>query len=372
LTAILMTVSILSLLVSATVGLAFAGTGAAARQQEGGTPASGAKQRAEVEKLQVEIEKLQGEVRSSSGVRGFFSQYAGVITAAGALLAAGIAFIGQTRERNRLAQSDIATQQRAVEQRSAESDRDLAARFSKLLLDLGSDSEPVQAGAAVSLLSFLDRPDPTFHHQVRIATLANLKVSHPTAVTKLLRRTFEQAMASDVAYDPVELDLSDADLEESTLRGLKLEGAKLDRVNLAHTDLTDTSLRGAIGTHVGLVRAILQGDKASLFNARLTNVKAVGARLQGSELVNAHIKKADLSAARFEGARMQAAHFVDCDFHGAYFDGANVADTYFHGCALDDNALRSLLKASNLEKAHLDADHLARLHELRDGDDAGK
>lgn len=341
-----------------------AGSGTAPKQVGTAAPVASVKHRAEVEKLQAEIEKLHSEVRNSSGVRGFLSQYAGVITAAGALLAAGIAFVGQSRERNRLAKSDIATQERSVEQREAESDRDLAARFSQLLLDLGSSSEPVQAGAAISLLTFLDLPDPTFHHQVRLAALANLKVTHPPAVTKLLRRTFERAMASSDSYDPIELDFSDADLMGATLRDLKLEGARLDQVDLRHADLTNTSLRGATGSDLKLDRVVLQGEKASLFNARLKDVEAPGARLQGSELVNAHIKRADLGVARFEGARLQAAHFEACNLRGANFSGANVADTYFHGCELDDNALRSLLNATNVDKAHFDAHHAARLQEL--------
>jgi uncharacterized protein YjbI with pentapeptide repeats/cell division protein FtsB len=326
------------------------------------------KHRAETERLQAETEKLHSEIKNSSGARGFFGQYAGVITALGALVAAGIAFLGQRKESNRLAKSDIATQQRAVDQRLAESDRDLAARFSQLLADLGSEREAVQAGAAVSLLTFLDQQDPTFHHQVRLATLANLKVAHPNTVTKLLRRTFERAMTSSVPFDPIEIDLSDGDLAGATLRNLNLEGARLDHVNLDHADLTNTSLKGAIGSAMNCSRVILQGDKASLFNARLTDVEAGGARLQGSELVNAHIRKADLGQAGFEGARLQAAHFVDCDLSGARFDGANVADTYFNGCALDDNALRSLLKARNLQKAHFDPGHSARLDELREDD----
>ncbi|MGN6275205.1 MAG: pentapeptide repeat-containing protein [Solirubrobacterales bacterium] len=353
------------MLAPATSGAALAAGGDTAPEQVGNAvPVVGGKHRAEVDKLRLEIKKLHNEVNNSSGLRGFIGQYAGVITALGALLAAGIAFVSQSRERNRLTKSDIATQQRAVEQRQAESDRDLAARFSHLLLDLGSDSEPVQAGAAISLLTFLDLRDPTFHHQVRLAVLANLKVTHPPAVTKLLRRTFERAMASPVSYDPIELDLSGTDLAEATLRDLKLEGARLDNADLRRADLTNTSLQGATGSDLKLDRVVLQGEKASLFNARLKDVEAPGARLQGSELVNAHIKRADLGVARFEGARLQAAHFKDCNLRGAHFNGANVADAYFHGCVFDDNALRTMLKATNVDKAHFDPEHLARLGEL--------
>jgi hypothetical protein len=161
------------------------------------------------QKLEVEIDKLQTEASNASGVRGFFSQYAGVLTALGALFAAGIAYLGQSRERNRQWEADRSTTKLAIEQREAESNRDLAARFSKLLSDLGSESEAIQAGAAVSLMSFLGG-NPTFHRQVRLATLANLRVPHPEPIDRLLRRTFEEAMRLDeVPYDAIELDLSE-------------------------------------------------------------------------------------------------------------------------------------------------------------------
>ncbi len=332
----------------------------------GGETSDPHKLEVETEKLEVEVEKLAGEVKNASGVRGFFSRYAGLAAAIGALIGAGIAFIGQSRERNRLRKADIATQKRAVAQQKAESDRDHAARFSQLLLDLGSDSEPVQAGAAVSLLSFLGHDDPTFHHQVRLATIANLKVSHPQAVTKLLRRTFEKAMSSGVPYDPIELDLSDADLTGATLRGLTLDGANLDAAGLEYADLCDTSLRDAAGRKTKLNGAVLQGEGASLYNARLFEAECFKTGFQGAELVNAHLERADMRGARFSGARMQAAHLERSDMEGARFEGANVADTYFMGCKLDDNALRSMLKAKNWEKAHFDPAHATRLQELAD------
>lgn len=336
---------------------------------ETGAPAGGEatrdqKGQVETEKLEVEVEKLEGEVRNASGARGFFSRYAGVITAAGALLAAGIAFLGQSRERNRLRKADIGTQERAVAQQEAESDRDHAARFSQLLLDLGSESEPVQAGAAVSLLSFLDHTDPTFHHQVRLAAAANLKVTHPAAVTKLLRRTFEKAMCSDVPYDEIELDFSDTDLTGVTLRELTLDKANLDGARLEHADLCETSLREAVGRQPKLSGARLQGGRASLYNASLFEADCFKAAFQGAELVNAHLEGSDMRGARFAGARMQAAHLENSELQGAFFEGANVADTYFKGCSLDDNALRSLLKAKNWEKAHFDPTHADRLREL--------
>lgn len=321
----------------------------------------------EVEKLRAEVDKVEGEVEHSSGLRGFLSQYGALITALVALIGVGITFRGQNKEQGRQREADRASRDRAIEQRDSEGERDLHARFSQLLLDLGSSSEAVQAGAAVSLLSFLDHQDPTFQHQVRLATLANLKVSHPAAVCKLLLRTFEQAMTvGDIPYDSLELDLSEADLRGANFAGLDLSGANLSGSQLHEANLRGAVLRDAVGRGVTLEGARLQGEGTSLLNARLPQAKCMGARFRGANLVNVHMEGADLRMARFDGAQLQAAHLEkDADLRGARFDGANVADTYFRDAHFDDDALRSLLKASNWEKAHLSPEAQRRLDELR-------
>jgi uncharacterized protein YjbI with pentapeptide repeats len=319
------------------------------------------------EKLEAEVVKVRAEADNSSGVRGFFANYAALIAALAAFAGVGIAVRGQNKEQTRQREADRTQRNQDLAQRHSEGARELTERFSQLLLDLGSDSEPVQAGAAVSLLSFLVHPDAARHHEVRLAVLANLKVEHPLAITKLLIRTFEQAMSSteQVPLDPIELDFSGAQLFGARLVNLDLDGANLANANFTGADLTGTRLRGANGADVILDGAVLRGECTSLFNARLARAKCVATQFQGAELVNAHLEGANLRNARFEGARLQAAHLeAGTDLRGARFDGANVADTYFRDALFDDDALRSLRKARNWAKAHLSVDTAARFAAL--------
>jgi hypothetical protein len=334
-------------------GTSSAGTSSAGTSSAGTSSAIPDESALAREKLQAEVDKLHSEIRRSSGFRGFFSTYAALLTALAAIAAVAITLRGQIKE-----------QSQAREQRELESKRELAARFSQLLLDLGSPSEPVQAGAVVSLLGFLGREDGGFRHQVRLAVLANLKVGHTSAITRLLIRTFEEAMSTgeETPFDPIELDFARAQLFGARLAGLDLGGANLAEANLAGADLSETSLRDARGPGVILDDATIQGIGASLFNARLPGARCVGTRFKGAELVNAHLEGADLRNARFEGARMQAAHLErNADLRGARFDGANVADTYFRDAIFDDTALKSLKRAQNWERAHFSPDALVRL-----------
>jgi uncharacterized protein YjbI with pentapeptide repeats len=276
-----------------------------------------------------------------------------------------LTYRGQSKELSRQRDADRASHERGIEQREAESERDLTTRFSQVLIDLGAESDAVQAGAAVSLLSFLGQPEATFHHQVRLAALANLKVTHSSAICKLLCQTYEQAMRTSVPSTPLERDLSNAHLKGAKLVDLDLQGAVLTEADLDEANLSGTELREAFGRKVRLKGARLQGAKTSLFNARLPEAKAAAVKFQGADLVNCHMKGADLRGARFDGARLQAAHLEKgTDLRGARFDGANVADTYFREACFDDDALRSLTNAKNCDKAHLSPKDKTRLEEL--------
>jgi uncharacterized protein YjbI with pentapeptide repeats len=334
------------------------------------TPSRGSLERA---KLRAEIAKLEAETDEKTGPAGFFSAYAAPLTALGAFLTAITAIAGvlltlrgQNKEHTRQREADRTDRERSREQRETESARDLAQRLSQLLSDLGSDSEPVQAGAAVSLLSFLN-DDSVLRRQIRLAVLANLKVEHPEAVTKLLIRTFERAVsnASLIPLEALELDLSGACLLGANLRGLALPGANLAGTDLRRADLRAAQLCDAFGLGVDLSKALIQGERSSLLNARLPKAVCVSTQFQGAELVNAHFEGAVLRNARFDGARLQAAHLEHgADLRGARFDGANVADTYFRDAVFDDAALRSLGKAKNVSKAHLSPADGERLRTL--------
>jgi len=309
-----------------------------------------------------ELRKLEIENEDKTGVRGFFSNYAALLTA---LVAAGgllLTFSGQVRAGRR--EREVARQQATSEreQRERESQRTLEERFSALLADLGSERDAIQAAAAISLLTFLSPENAGFHQQVMMATLANLKVEHPPAITKLLRTTFQTALRSG-GTPGRGLDLSGASLAEADLAKLDLTEVTLDATDLREASLNDGVLVGAHGRGVILEGALLHGNETTLLNARLPKALAARARFDGATLVNAHLEGADLRGAGFRGARMQAAHLEDSQLAGAQFDGADVADTYFLRASFDDAALRSLAR-TNWTRAHISPADMTRLGEL--------
>ncbi len=318
--------------------------------------------RLERQKLRQETRKLRLENDHSGGWRGWVSDFAPFVTALVALVGLFLAAWKQITEQSR--QRGLDRDQREADriQRERESRRDLDERFSAILADLGAVSEALQAGAAVSLLTFLRPQHQAFHHQVRLIALANLKVEHRPAIVKLLIRTFEAAMTTDEPFEAAELDFSGAQLSEVRLVGLELSGADLRSAILTGADFSRAKLNDVQGRGAQLEKADLS-KRAQLVNARFPEARCAGACFDDSELVNAHFEGADLRRAKFRNAKLQAAH-LDADLRGANFEGANVADTYFRKATLDDVALGTLRGASKLEKAHLSEEQLQRLAHL--------
>ena len=126
------------------------GVAAAAGLQQ--APVDDVTRQLEREKLRQEIRKLELENRNERGLRGFFSSYAGSLTAfVTALVAVGglmLTIRQQTRERARQQVEDRQQRDREREQREVESKRHLDERFTSILGDLGATSEAVQIGRA--------------------------------------------------------------------------------------------------------------------------------------------------------------------------------------------------------------------------------
>ncbi len=356
------------------VALALPSIGAAAAAGVQEAPVDRVAQQLERQKLREEIRKLQLENRNERGVRGFFSSYSGSLTA---LLTVLVAIGGlmltvrqQTRERVRQQDQDRQQRDRDREQRDVESSRHLDERFTSILTDLGATSEAVQAGAAISLLSFLRPEHAAYHRQIRLAALANLKVAHPPAVTRILTHVLEGAFRTADALETVERDLSRAELERIDLSELDLTEADLAFANLRSANLNNAILTRARGFGVELENARLSGDKTDLEAARLREAKGAGALFHNARLVSAHFERAILPGAEFQGAQLQAAHFEGADLRGAKFERAILSDTRFvsreEGKAqLDESALRSISRAIDWEKAHFAPEHKQRVRELR-------
>jgi len=296
------------------------------------------------EKLRAEIEQLEAEAGSSAGVRGFLATVAAPLTGLAAFGAVVVSVIGFRREKK---------QQREEQETARE--QHLEERFAGVLFGLGSDSEAIQASSAVSLSTFLGEQHRRFHRQVRMATLANLKVKHTPTVRMLLLRAFEDSLRTPEPLGPAELDLSHASLAGASLQGLALDRAKFSQVDLRGADLSNCSMVAVKGRGAHLGSARLSGSDTNLQNARLAEADAPEANFGGANLVNVHFEGGDFRGASFRGARLQAAHLERCRLEGASFDGADVADTYFVDASFDQESLESLAKVG-WEQAHLAPD----------------
>lgn len=320
----------------------------------GAAPEGTADPRLERQKLAAETEKIEAEIGQSTGLRGFVAVVAAPLTGFAAILAIGVSLIGLWREqRNQRRQREDAQRQQTEQ------------KFASALLSLGSEQEGVQAGAAVSMLTFLEPQHRALHAQARWAILANLKVKHSLVVHRLLVHAFEKAVRGH-ELEPSDLDLSDAFLSGADLRGHNLEGARLERADLSEANLGGASLRNVKGRCAVLARATVTG-KADLFNARLMEAKGARANFGGANLVNAHFEEGDFEKAVFAGCRLQAAHLEGARLHGARFEGANLADTYFLGADLDQSCLETIAKAENWTKAHFSPATLTRLEAVAGG-----
>ena len=263
-----------------------------------------------------------------------------------------LTFRAQRKEQARQARLDRLQRKNDRRQRDLESRRRLDERFTAVVSDLGSKLEAVQAAAAVSLLTFLRPENAAFHGQVRLVTIANLKVDHPKIVTKLLVRVLEAALRTPEPLEPIELDLSDAKLPRANLSQLVLEGADFTRADLHSADLTNAKLMRARGLKPVLTHARLCGEDTDLREVRWRGAEAAEANFCDANLVKAHLEESDLSDAQFQRARLQSAHLDNTRLQGARFEQANLNDTYFDGAKLDERAMKSIVRALNWDKAH--------------------
>lgn len=307
----------------------------------------------EQEKLRQEIRKLELENDSKDGIRGFVAAYGVLLTGAAAIGTVIVALANLARQRS------LDRKQREVEVA-----RRLDERFSATVTNLGDESVALQAGAAVSLLSFLRPEQRDYHRQVRLIALANLKVREPGPVSTLLIRVLGDALRTEEPIKPDEIDFTETELAGIDLTGLDLRHAVLRKANLREARLGDANLRSVKAYRVCLDGAFLGGQKVSLREADLVNASAVKAVFRGADLNAAKFREAILTGARFESARLQSAHFERAQLEGANFRAADINDAYFTDAVLDDEAMDSLSDATNKWKAKFSPETLQRLREL--------
>ncbi len=313
----------------------------------------------EQEKLRQEVAKLQTENRKANSLLVFLVSNAGLLTMLLAIIGAIITIWKQIEERKKDRQ-----------QRESENLRRIDEKFAAIVKDLGSDSVPIQAGAAVSILTFLQPRYEAFYEQVYLIILANLKIKkdkREEATAELLLKAFEKAIRLLIEFkmkqgEPIELDLSHADLKRVNLAGLELSNTDLGYADMPNAVLEGANLFRARGYGANLRGARL--SRANLNEARFKTAIFTDALFHESNLVAANMKETNLQHAQFHQAKLQSAHFENADLRGAQFNQANIDDAYFRGALLDDQALKSLLKAYNWKDAHFDEEIKLRLENL--------
>jgi uncharacterized protein YjbI with pentapeptide repeats len=312
-------------------------------------------QKLEAEKLRERVQKLKRE-NAPGDLGDDVLKYAPLVTALIALLGVVLTVWKLLVQRST-----------EIKQRDSEAKRRVEDQFAANLAQLGADGTAEKAGAAASIVTYLAPSYKSFHHQVRVAVLTNLKLPQEEPVRKLLARVYVEAMHSDQEIDQFERDLSNAKLGNTDLRDLELKEADLAFADLHNSDLAGCNLFRARGHSVNLGRARIcadGGDPPSLIEVRFKDAKCRKADFSGAILVNAHMKGADLRRATFYGCHLQAAHFEGADLTEARFHQADLADTHFTGATLDRVCKKSISRALRWRKAHFDPGVKAEIEAL--------
>ncbi|BDV43587.1 hypothetical protein GURASL_25100 [Geotalea uraniireducens] len=333
-------------------------------------PAGKGNEALETEKLAQEVAnlKLQNDSLRSPWTK--LSANAAFMTAVVALLGVFVTIRKQQTENRRQRELDREQRERDREQRGREEQQEIDRKFASILADLGAEREAIQAGAAVSIVTFLEPEYRRLHEQIFAVLLANLKIAHSEAVNQLIVAAFEKAVRQKLARtteaaEPFVPDFARATLNQADLADLDLTGADLGFTQLRLANLSGAVLFRVRGYEVNLEKARL--SRANLNEARLQHAHLNDAYLHECNLVAADLKGAELRGAEFQQAKLQAAHLEGADLTGARFEQANVSDAYFLGAKFDARALKSLSRAVNWQKAHLDGPVREQLEELARG-----
>jgi len=317
-------------------------------------------QQLQEEKLRQEIQQLQLENERARGHWGLVRTYSPLATALVALLGVLVTIWKQIHESNR--QRDLDRKQR-----EADSVRRLDEKFTSIVTALGSKSEAVRAGAAVSIATFIKPEYKALHEHVYPILLANLKIQHSEEIHRLLLKAFNKQIRFELELvqkqgGTIDLDLSRCYLNRADLSGLDLSEADFAFAKLRYVNLENAVLRRAKGIEADFENANLHG--ANLNEVRFDKACFREARLHEANMVSAFLKGADLTDAQFQQAKMQGAHLDNAKLDGAKFEGANISDAFFRGATMNLGTLRSILYSYNWQNAHFDDATKTRLEQL--------
>jgi len=242
----------------------------------------------ETEKLRQEVRQLRIENQELASPWQKVTSYATIITVVVAVLGAFATIWKQISE---------GRQDR--EQRETDSRRRMDDKFTSIVKDLGSENPSLQVSAAVSLMTFLRDEYTSFHEQVYLVLLANLKVKHEVQLNRLLIQAFTKALKLRLERQPVSeeepLDLTNTNLYRVDLSGLNLPNTDIAFADMQLANLRETNLFRVRGYQVNLAKASL--TRANLGEARLSEANLSNCHFHETNMVSATMKKANLCGA---------------------------------------------------------------------------
>lgn len=321
-----------------------------------GSPASNIEKLQET-KLLCEIEKMQTEIQLASSRWAKFTQAAPFMTAIIALIGVFITFWKQLNESSRQREADKSQIEREALRRFDE-------KFNQIVEGLGSPVAAIQAGAAVSILSYLRPEYNDFHEQVFLILIASLKTAHDEVTNSFLVQAFERSVSitsmevekKNAGIDEKEEKIS-LDLSHCNLAGVRLPCVNLSWANVQESHLEKVILRGACLQRLSAQGAKCHGaqfSQADLRKSVFDGAVMPSSRFCASDLRWVHFKKCDLRDAKFQRATLQSALFNGADLRGARFEQADINNATFTGAKIDKIAMISIVKAYNWRQADFD------------------
>ena len=298
----------------------------------------------ETEKLKQETLKLKKETENLE--KDFWEKHSPLVTTLASLantITALVAIVGA-----------YFTIYKQISETRIEKTKQVDARFTSLVQDLGSEKLEIKASATVSILTFLEPGYEKYHEQVYMIVLANLKLdSRDATINKLLVKTFEQVIDKYLKQDlltitPEErnfkLDLSGCHINGITLSNLPLHQANLSYAQLNHATLDNTTLTAANLQNADLTYASIKQsnlNQTNLQEAVFNNYQNKSKSNQKTEIINSTFEKAKLVSAKmtkvkisqtnFASAHMQEANLNGADLENVDFKQANLNTAFFKG-----------------------------------------
>jgi len=290
----------------------------------GGAPASGLKERREIDKLTAEVKQIRSDTSGSL----YWLKLAGLLLTIGG--GVGGYLVAQSRSsRDRAAAEDRRTESRIAFERRAQVD----SAFQAIVQELSSsDSSLLRATAAMKLGKLLQAPPVEWHleseRRDELWSLSKQILAASLAIEsdEKVRKALTIAVALHAEHQ-----------ERGDLRGLDFSRARAAdaywaRVDFGFADFYRADLRGASFRRSDLSGA--QFRETALVEAVLAQAVCVGTNFKFTDLRRADLSGADLTRASFENAKV----------YGAVLDGATLRDLPDHEVDVSPKADGSLMR----------------------------